>query len=954
MQQRQLSLLSALIAMTLLAAWQWLQPPSAIAPALPDSAGRDSGRDFVPDAGGPPSPSDLPPNATPLPPPAPTLAANPGDSGLWFRLLDAETNQPLAHTSCEMWRLAMNSDWPANFSGLEPEDGYWRVNQRPRGLRDTDGQGLLSVSCQTRPDRAVDDVEPAPELGFKLLERGDGFQLLFPVPPGCHPALNPPEFRAALLELVNTPSQRPFDLRFRRAENLKCRVVDGAGTPIADATVYAFPVQVPLEAHVWAMFESEAYYVTQQRSGGGADTPVPTTAGAIEEGLESLRWRLGRGWQSPDQEEVAVGVPVMWSGVPGSRSVRIQGKTDHEGRLTLTGLCRGQWVICAWSFSRPLAHTSVSIPRTGEVTLSLGPPEFGGVRVSLDWLDGRETPVPVRICCHFAPALGAWSDGSREGYISQDLKRSTEPSEILIGGLVQGHWLFDIQDDHGNHVHGCDVVAGQVTELQVTVGSKAVGLWKPYIRFGDRFVKSGSLYLTQDANSLPQPVDLDWPEDGTEPDAVELCTGEYVAWVPGLPGRRFTVQAGQIRTDVFDVPVAVVSFSIEQALAELLQAPVQDDGPIRTHLNLYGAEPFADAESYAQRSGLEAEDGVTLEQLVPGMASTWRLPPGQYRWVLNSYLSGTMTVSAGRNSIHFSMNSLPGLERLDITIEGASEDEPGSLGVTHARGCACELPELGKSPRKNRALTTAEAPQAYVFSFDHGRRHVVFAPPGPYVAWGYVQGRSVYRGVAVPGRAVLVPAAAAYGESAVELLRDEEDQHGYQAVAYSAYLTSTFLPAPGKESMVEGPIRLWVCRVAADGRCTGVAALDRTLKAGETLVVHLTTLTFEPPALLSIRCIGPGDQPPADSRWWSRLKGGPAVDQVIALDHGHHGLPAFLIVDAPDQMLPRGRAEFSFSRRAVPPGRYRIVPWPGAPERCCRTVNVLAGGHTVVEIDTSG
>jgi hypothetical protein len=199
----------------------------------------------------------------------------------------------------------------------------------------------------------------------------------------------------------------------------------------------------------------------------------------------------------------------------------------------------------------------------------------------------------------------------------------------------------------------------------------------------------------------------------------------------------------------------------------------------------------------------------------------------------------------------------------------------------------------------------------------------------------------------------LKPLDAPFAEGELAVTREPEDSCSYRVLIYSPHLTSSLLRVPGTERLLEGPIRLCVERRDGNGLCNGYLALDLQIQAGEILNVNLTTLTFEAPGWLSIRCKGPGDTHTAATSWWSLLGQGPRVHRLTALDHAPGGIPTEVMLEAPDELLPEGRLEFAYNRRCIPPGRYRIVPWPGAPERQYRTVKIMPGQHVPIVIDTN-
>jgi hypothetical protein len=99
----------------------------------------------------------------------------------------------------------------------------------------------------------------------------------------------------------------------------------------------------------------------------------------------------------------------------------------------------------------------------------------------------------------------------------------------------------------------------------------------------------------------------------------------------------------------------------------------------------------------------------------------------------------------------------------------------------------------------------------------------------------------------------------------------------------------------------------------------------------------------------TLMCEGRGSPGETLDSWWWSMDGW----RNVCVEYQESGLglgSRQLESEGIDEYMPDGRLEFSFQKQLVPPGRYKVIPWPGAPAKYCGTFEVRSGQHTEVVV----
>lgn len=945
-----------LVAAGLLAAWQLLAPAPAKAPPsgnlpLGNAAAINHSEPLKPDS----EPLDEP--KLPAPPSAPEVVNDPAKGTIWLRVIDASTNQPLANTECEMWRLRFlpRHEGPA-FEGMSagaPDAGVSKPRRHPPlDRRSTQADGLLELSAAEA--RATGDTELAKDVVFS----GQQVDCLWPLPAGYEPAEDPAAAVARLSQLSHTPSTRPVDCFVRRAPGLTVTVKDAAGVPAPQTQVYAIPEHAPKSLERWAAFRSVIYAAAH-----GERIWLPELYAEDGKSPEQMLKSLldadvrGTALSGPWCNQVVIDFDYL-AHLAFKEHLACQDEqyfaiTDAAGQARWATLFTGRWRVMVWNARYGLVETVVSL-RDGvrDVDVVMPTSTLCGLRVVTvpvgdAELEGLELTVvnvgplgPIESHAHLSAG---------HCFEADDL----DCREFEIGGLHAGFWQVQIWDGIALHSQVVQLLPGEFKTVEMYVGENAVGTWKPLLRFGSRVVPGGEIYLQGSGYAEITSLTLDWNDELGVLETRALPSGQYTAWVPGLAPVKFEIRPQQATTTVFEIPAASVSFSIDGELAAVLSP---DGEPLR--LDLFGTGPFESGDFFRAMGAVLLSQDEGYEFLSPGKSSNWWVPPCDYRWELHGSsqeLRGTLRIAPGNSAVHFSFKNLPGLAGLEVIVADAEATNRPTLWLDDTQNEPLPtMPDVyGDRPRY---MTPRSQPiqESFELALDDGKRWLLLAPPGNYLL--HVEGNETRGRYAVnlPGAMTIRLSQLAVDSDVggIQLVTDEEEIASYTVTAIGRDYTRAM--ADGEFNVLElGPVTLQVTRVRYDENGDAQAVQVHSLSLVITNTEHelnLSRLPYVAAPTLTLTCQGPGDPGNTIDPWWMPANvNGPGIAS-ISLRHENRWVPVLL--PGPDTLCPGGRVEFSYSARPMPPGTYRVVPWQGAADKYCREFTLEPGKHTTIVIKT--
>ncbi len=891
------------------------------------------------------------PTSLPRPPVAPEVVNDARQGTIWLRMINANSNRPVRNLDCDLWWFCLRPDLESFFEHPDSRRAPAPPSFQPSGRRPTDADGLIALSTATVNFDAAQNYRNNARTTVDAYfdQRGGRADLLLPLPPGSEPAFDVGTLYSSLMALAGTPASKPIDVTVRRRPGIYGKVRDQAGSPIVDAWVYAFAVQATPETHRWAWMESPEYrsfqdHTPQVRLLGDGPRAVSHSeaAGLMQKvsGAQSAGWlRMGEMHSLTGQLR-----PPRVAQRDSTEPRRLRCNTD--GTFAFPGAYSATWVVAAFTETHGLVwQFADATSQRANVELVLGPTALGGIALHLV-CSKDETLESLELTWQQAGPWGCVQGiGVAGDSFEVDWNANHPEADILLGGIPPGTWCLCVQEAGRTHSALVAVQPGIVAEVRLVIGSQSETRWTPWLRFGSRPVHGGQLYLCGGPFRTPTIVTIKWQDEEVGPAPITLVSGEYVAWLPGLPPMSFSLAAGESRTDVFDIPAISCAFSIDQGLAEQITDERLDVG-----LNLFGQDVFADPEFLRHFGAVLLDQDEAYDILTPGKTSMWWLPPGRYTWALEGtlrILRGTLEVRPGTNKFHFSLIDLPRLARLDVAVPGASEDEPAELSFIGDDTAVATVP-AGGPVYVPKAINES---QAHVFSFDYGKRQIAFAVPGVHTASVY-QGRKYLRcPVTFPGSASLVPQAGDWTEVAyLRLGKSSHEELRHDGLFFEAGGWCKAVHRSYTE-IEPGRVRMLILRYTDSSGLVGCASVEFELAAQQRKTLAVDDLVYEAPGRVNIRCTGRGDPESLIDPWWMGAHSqGPRLFLLQSLDRAVGNAPAAVQLNRPDAFFQAGKPSFAYVNRPLPPGRYRAIPWQGAPEKYCRTFEVKPGATVDIAI----
>ncbi|MCA8919790.1 MAG: hypothetical protein KDB32_11980, partial [Planctomycetes bacterium] len=324
----------------------------------------------------------------------------------------------------------------------------------------------------------------------------------------------------------------------------------------------------------------------------------------------------------------------------------------------------------------------------------------------------------------------------------------------------------------------------------------------------------------------------------------------------------------------------------------------------------------------------------------------------------------------GPTSVVFGSDSLPGYAVLVVDLVGFDADNPPDLWIDGGStdDFAVMQPEAeyerGPGVVYSDPLELNGGEEVPVDSLRvSAERRLFFAPPGTMILEVSGDGLSGQRVVTFPGKITLSPNQ--FGLTKVQFVTTREaaereasgevDPTEDSNVEYTDYAIETYTDAGVYERVYDeeweappGKVKLRVQRTIyfSDGtHSTGIAEFQIELKT-KPLMVELARQQYVALATLDLIFTGRGSPDQATDAWWFSTNG-PSAPRLYELG-GITGTVRPVELDRLSQYMPQGRLEFSRRGLALPPGRYRLVPWPGASAKYVQEFTLNSGTHTTI------
>jgi len=896
-------------------------------------------------------PAQLPATEVPLPPlanppPKPLKRNDPTTGQIWFRLLDDDTNRPIANSAASF----------ASF-GLDGERVYWADLRYSRETTDSDG--VIVGRYRDGDKRPPIESLPEPTRNAEVVfEGGHIVHACYPVADSYEPSIQPRQVLWLLQEFAQGRGAEVIDVRLRCTRRVCGQVVDAMGNPVAGAGVFAVP-EVGDSNGAW-IEASSCYYENTPDTPEFSPRSGTRVSGLMREEFESSRPVMVRASVKAEKPNAELNRPDRLPYVGDFKSGEYwTSTTDASGQFVISNMPRGTWVVGAWHGAHGFVRqTERLVDRDGQSELTLPDDQTASIELTVEWL-GKPLEGLVEIGVDVADPFGCARNGVRAEFRAR--AEGLGPWVFTIGGLREGFWHICA----GGACVAVLLSRGVTEQVKLVSGAGSRGKWRPRVFVGESEIEDPGV-LVRRVDRLPDRV----LSNAISSNAVDregwfhLDAGEYEASVSGSTTVQFKLAPGESRESEFRIVFDAITFCIDSEMAKLLGGEtraVMFKLEVAQHLspadglNSPGLDSLLMLAIEAMSSASTAEQAA-FNRLAPDQPQTWHVPRGVYRWQLRGKvetLEGTVDLRQG-DHIGFSLANLPGLAVLICQLPGAAKADDCDVEILGESEVA--LAEVFETSSKDADLWTRKKGQQLVR--DHERnRLLLFSRPGTYAVqlqWNDAYLNSVAN---VPG--VIQPNENEFAERMehlVSFMAESEEFEYTQICAFSA--DSRFLGrcvAGGINSRLalqEGQWHLLVARNRISrGRDRAVSELgDLTVIVGTgDMQVDLGAASYRAFGKLRIELAGRAPVESGSDPWWQDAHG-----IGLSFEGLEPNSPSPLLVVSQHRFNldgPSRKPTLVLAERSVPPGRYRVIPWPGAPESACKVVIVEPGKETVARFE---
>ncbi|MCG3184182.1 MAG: hypothetical protein ICCCNLDF_02294 [Planctomycetes bacterium] len=932
MQKRFLVVALALLGLLVLVSfWQANEPPARVKPLKPSELPLDG----EPLAGSRPLEARLQdkpldssitelPRELPPPPPAPVVENDPAKGRIWLRLIDTRSNRPVADTFIELH--------PAGYTGAGTGFSYLQERQRP-SPRPTDKHGLIALSI-CRQDALPDE----PVEVILNTEMEEATLLHVPIPKGWYPIVDPYDLGCSMHRIGANPSTRPLDVLVTPFASVNITARDEWGVPLPDAQIENVWIYAGSAADEWLSMQENTH-----------DT------------IEESQWT---GWTEEERREFTrESVTTSFAHLPNGRPRIVYYEEPAYGSILLRNLPCVKFGAVGWHPVYGFAAATLQlVPGSNELNLYLRPEGSATLNVRIEWvgeLPGGDNGPQLELISSGPCGLNERledTDNAHEFY--WELANSTTGVWTgTIRNVPAGWWTLTCS--FPGNADG-SIVRFQVSPFEargITLygGDDIRARWKPIIRCGGVQLERASLRLLGGWEREPGQYSVDHDPETGETEALELTPGNYTVWIPTLPPVEITLKPNEERSDVYELAINTVRITIDAQLAGLLSS---EGEPILLNLLPDDAWDGAEEHLYALDAAMRQRD-ENYDQLQPGVTRSWLIPAGSYRWELlgtDHELYGPIEFGrAGPTRLDFALNALPGLELLQLEFEGFHDEQPAvdfdddglQQTAIYAFGADDDIEftrDYGGYIEEDRDVQRIWAAERMLYAF---------APRGRRLVSVYAGSESADVHVDFPGRATVTPTQMVRPGEGLLRLRDAGDEEAevydpdfYHVMAYHERGECGDYTAGDFIEMELGRVQLLVSRSSGDSYSFARVTVTLTREEQE---LRLDKLDYKPFGRVTLTFSGRGSPDSPFDAWWYG-ENAPRPPVVLALDQVVAATPRYVHLGSPDQLLPQGRLEFVYKDRQLPPGRYKVIPWPGAEEKWHQTFEVKPAATTQATI----
>lgn len=898
---------------------------------------------------------------------------DPFSNNITFRLTDVETGLPVASTPCQMAWIHFDAEGPRYWcSSYQQWPQHFGWESSPEGLVVGTYRDFLRKPLRTT--RQIDQTEEdRPDVGYG----GTLVDTHVPVPRGYEPAWDYRDVQRQLLSFARLESRKLIELPVRKIGNIHGSVVDASGNPVPFAETFTIPAGCDGN-EAWLRGISYFYEGEKPYYEDTPEAAARSHAEIIERVFEDDRIvaaacdqdvRVISRWPDEKPNE------FRYTAVSNFRD-RWFGDGDTAGRFKLEELPRGKWLIGAYHREYGFATQLVEIRGgTQKVVVTLPDDRTARIKLSIEWA-GQLPPADDDQTRRIGIALAPSDPYGHPRFLIARLNLAVTgngPWNLELLAVRPGRWnlaVFPLAMADFSPPIQCALTInpGEKRAVGVTTGPGAYGQVDLRVLVASRAIACD---VQVESTSAGSPFRVVHKADSASEDEVRLLTlpsGHYQARIGLQAPIPFVVQADSVQLVEVNATLQEVTFKLDREL----QSALDSSDSVWLELSVSGADLVSSpgfvppglsesAMASLQIAGANKSEQAAIVDISSETALKLNLPAGPYFWRLGGhkgYIGGRLVV-ADNNKFAFSTSAVPGMNGCVLDCTGLvwpelddyfwlPDDENiktpawSVVGLdTSAPASAVTVQSVADYKNKRLLVFSNRASLKLRFEFAVNDMNEEWTTTLTFPGHGRLL-RSDFK---PPQRTLVSLATTSPG---VPIALSAFDEGGLRFDRSLNNDQTPMLPPGNYTLLLYRPSR-GINWSGYDGHWD-FARLTVTV-AESTISIDMDKVLFQ--RCGSIKVVMAGQCPGATwiDPWWQFTNPGVAKFEVAALDFGPANIAHSYVGTVEFRNVALPKPELSDFGQHVPPGRYKVIPWSGAPDSACKIVTVEPGKECVVRFE---
>ncbi len=900
---------------------------------------------------------------------------DPFSNVILFRLVDTETGRPVGSAPCQMARVFNDEFGPRYWcSSYHAWPQHFGWESSPNGL--VVGTYRDFVREPLRTERQVDQTQrDRPDVGYN----GNLTEAHLPVPRGYEPDWDFKAIESRLLKFARFESREVIELGVRTNRTINGKVVDARGNIVPNAETFAIPAGCDGNE---AWLRGLAYFYDGESpwegSANGSARMHASVIGSIFEtnrpmliGLDGVRADNAPYHEKPNEFRYTA-----------SSNFRDRWYCDCNefGEFRFTELPRGKWLIGAYDnlngFTTVMFDLSAG---SGEVVVRLPDDRTATLNLSISWEGAPPKPEQdgfLKLGLDLGPC-DPYGVRTLHHTHYQVFVSGSGPWHIQARGIRPGWWSLSVAELWPDeYIPRCNrallVAPDETRDLNFTTGPAVVGRFELDVLVNGTPIDC-KVQIESTDQERPEHVVYEAAASGNaENRTMSLFSGRYKASVAGVATATIEIESGKTRKSSIEIPLQEISFTLDRELSLALGDSVGSELSLSPQPILFEDGPPASPLGFRElavaafkSAGATVHENIGSFSLESASPLKLRLPAGRYHWALGEHLDirGTLEVIRGE-AFHFGINAVPGARSCILNCSDLVWPELDDFQWIPDANCVSTFGNIelfGLRP----STSGAPLPQSRLLQVvaDRENKRVVLFSCLPDIRVRFEFGvneisESFTTALSFPGSGKLRrnDFSSAPG-TFVEFTKPTEGEHVLMAAldegaVQARYIESSagFRLKPGRWTILFKKQGYAVPR--AEASSTWSYARQELVVGDKDLQINSADIAFQPSGLLRIELAGRAPTDSGRDPWWQpRSPDQEATVHAVALDMHWGGIDYIFTTRMEFWRVALSKPELRDYANELPPGRYKIIPWPGAPDSACKIVTVEPGKECVVRFE---